>query len=563
MAHATRRPVRFRASSLGVTCAVLLGVSSASALAPTVLTIAGGHGGEKAKNGGAGNEQPTVVAVTNESGERYVVVIYMSSDVDAGQGLDPWQCKCSSIHLSKTAPPEIVADQVYLTHNTNTNRPCNHPFAATDGKRIVWAHGHNENNGNTQTYVQAIDEMCRPLGSTFMISDAGSNAQQGAPEIRFLSGEAFVAGYYHDGNDDDHTYVRGLTLAPDNSIEASYRVAAVDDNSIGRPAIATSGDKALICASRGDNRPPEDGVACAWINARSGVVYWRDKVVVASDPGNKVYMNQPSLASLGNGRFVLQVIESTGQGKNTDIKGVSRTHLYVLEPRDSDGPGAEGMMAAISDVGVYQTHTAVISGKYADKGETFVGLFEAPITGSSLPVISFFSYDVNGQKWNPFDETHDQWIVGANDADSGKLANLYGANPGKQGRDFMRGIGDVQNPGAGVDGGWMSVVKSFFVLPYAGMRAGEDKNALFLSFLPGETSVPPSPPELPDPPGDAGTVSTGAGTAHNHGRPSLDDTAGCACGVAGTSGGPGGLALVGAALLALARCRRNARGSRH
>lgn len=512
---------------LGAMGALLLGTSIAAAQAPNVLTIAKGTGGGTGKNGGAGNEQPTVVSVTDEKGDRYVVVISMSSDVDAAQGLDPWQCKCSSVRLSPTAPPELVVDQVLLTQNTNTNRPCNHPFAATDGKRIVWAHGHNKNNGTTQTYVQAIDAMCKPQGDTYMISDGGKNAQQGAPEIRYVSGDRFIAGYYYDGGDDDHTYARGLTLNADSSIVADYRVAAVDDNSIGRPAIATFGEKALVCASKGDQRPPEVGVACAWINAIDGTVYWRDRVVAPSVPANKVYMNQPSLAALGDGRFVLQAIESTGQGKDTNVKGSSKVHLYVLEPNNVD----EGLKANISNLGVYQTHTAVISGKYGEKGETFVGLFEAPITGSGVPAISFLSYDASNQKLNPLNEERDQWIVGPNVGDSGKIANLYGANPGKQGRDFMRGIGDVPNPGAEVKDGWMAGVKSFFVLPYAGMRKGEDKNALFLSFVPGETVTPPSP----EPPVDIPVVPVNNDPSGNTDAPPAGNPTSCACGVPSTS----------------------------
>lgn len=537
---------------LGAMGALLLGTSSAAAQEPHVLTIAKGIGGGTGTNGGAGNEQPTVVSVTDEKGDRYVVVISMSSDVDAAQGLDPWQCKCSSVRLSPTAPPEVVVDQVLLTQNTNTNRPCNHPFAATDGKRIVWAHGHNKNNGTTQTYVQAIDAMCKPQGDTYMISDGGKNAQQGAPEIRHVSGDRFIAGYYYDG-DDDHTYARGLTLNADSSIVADYRVAAVDDNSIGRPAIATYGEKALVCASKGDQRPPEVGVACAWINAIDGTVYWLDRVVAPSIPADKVFMNQPSLAPLGGGRFVLHVIESSGGQENkTNVKGSSKVHLYVLEPNDSD----EGLKAKISNVGIYQTHSAVISGKYGEKGETFVGLFEAPITGSGVPAISFLSYDASNQKFNPLNEDRDQWVVGANVGDSGKIANLNGANPGKQGRDFMRGIGDVPNPGAEVNGGWKAEVKSFFVLPYAGMRNGEDKNALFLSFVPGETVNPPDPPPPPPPP-DAG----GTGGSDSSGNPGASPPAGsptsCACGVpGGSSSNQSAWATLLGAGLALALLRR-------
>src|SRR5262249_14883809 len=289
-----------------------------------------------------------------------------------------------------------------------------------------------------------------------------------------------------------------------------------DDAIVGRPAIATSGTKALICAPKGLNRPPEQGVACAWIDGISGEAYFRDRIVIFSDPANNVYMNQPSLAPLGTGRFALQVIESTGpQDKKAHRKGVSRTHLYVLEPSDTDGPGAAGVKASVSGVGVFQTHTAIISGKYGEKGERHVGLFEAPITGGGVPVLSFLGYDAGGQKWRPLDE-RDQWIVGPGSGDSGNLANQYGANPSTHGRDLIRGIGDVPNPGAGLKGGWMSQVKSFFVLPYAGRQSVGQKNALFLSFVPGETlPLPPDPRPQPEPepkpnPGDTSPGDTGS-----------------------------------------------------
>lgn len=540
---------------LGAACAALLIAPSASALAPAVFTLAAGEGGEMAQNGGPGNEQPTVVTVTDAAGERYVVVIQMSSDV--GAGLGPWQCKCTSLRLSPSGPPAIVADQVYLTQNQGSSRPCNHPMAATDGERIVWTFGYAENNGSTQTYAQAIDPSCQPLGDRALISDAASNAQQGAPDVRYVSGDRFVAGYYHDGNGDDHTYARGLALGPGGVLQADYRVAAVDDTSIGRPTIATYGEKALICAARGDERPPEDGVACAWINAVSGAVYWRDRIVAPSDPARDVYMNQPSLASLGGGRFALLVIESTGQGKDGGVKGASRVHLLVLEPSDADGPNAPGLRGEIEGIGEYQAHAALVAGRYGVEGRTFAGLFEAPITGSGVPLISFFSYDVAGQKWNPLDKVHDRWVVGAHPGDSGKLANLYGANPGKQGRDFLRGIGDVPNPGAGVAGGWMPEVKSFFVLPYAGKRDTDVKNALFVSFVPGETLGTPVEPE---PPISNEDQTTGAASGGGPVKRVPAEVAGCSCGIAGRTGDPCGVVLALAALPALALRRRRARG---
>ena len=48
----------------------------------------------------------------------------------------------------------------------------------------------------------------------------------------------------------------------------------------------------------------------------------------------------------------------------------------------------------------------------------------------------------------------DEWVVGAYNGDSGYIANKYGQNPNTQGRDFLRCIGNVPNPGAviGVNG---------------------------------------------------------------------------------------------------------------
>ena len=74
--------------------------------------------------------------------------------------------------------------------------------------------------------------------------------------------------------------------------------------------------------------------------------------------------------------------------------------------------------------------------------------------------------------------------MAAHNADSGYAANLYGPNPGRQGRDFLRCIGDVPNPGFGKAGGFRPEVASFFARPSCGMQPGEPKNALFLSLLP-------------------------------------------------------------------------------
>jgi MYXO-CTERM domain-containing protein len=169
-----------------------------------------------------------------------------------------------------------------------------------------------------------------------------------------------------------------------------------------------------------------------------------------------------------------------------------------------------------------------------------------------------------------------QWPIGYY-GDSGHIANIYGQNPNTQGRDFLRCIGDVPNPGHGVSGGYLSNVESFFVAPHAGRIPGDPKNALFLSLVPGKTDKPVvvAPPEEVEPPIEAGaTVTTGSGdpstgvTTGSGGQGGNDSTgsfgeaqpASCSCSAPGsastpTSGSLGGLAALGLAIAIVARRR--------
>lgn len=552
---------------------LLLCAASADAAGPVVLKLAKGTGGGYGEYGGPGNEQPALTSYTKD-GKQYVIVTYMSSDVE--EGLGPWQCKCTSLELSADKAPTILADQVYLTKNGNSDRPCNHPAIINDGKRAIWTWGYAENGGSTETYVQGIDEMCQPVTDVVRVSNNNGN-NNGAPDLIDAGSGYLVVGYYSNG--DQQTYVRGVSLQEGGGLELSptFRKTVVTPSNIGRPTMAVvSADRALVCAAQGDNRPPEDGVACTLFNPMDGTVYWSE-IVAASQPGQKIYMNQPSLAKIGPGRFALETIESSGQGKNTNVKGGSKAHIYILEPSDI-GPNVR---AHQDGIGVYQTHSAVFAGAYGQDGRTFLAHFEAAITGSGVPAVTFASYDSAAQKLL-IDTVKDQWVVGPTMSDSGYLANIYGANPNTQGRDFMRAISNVPNPGDGVEGGFMPEVKSFWVLPYAGMDGSapeEDKNALFVSFVPGHTNVPVDPESptvvepgsAPPPPSDPTTTSStgsgsGATSSSSGGNGATDDPSnlgstapsGCACEAAGSDAPSSGIAsMMALGLAALVVARRN------
>jgi MYXO-CTERM domain-containing protein len=526
---------------------------------------------EGLENAGPGVEQPAVTTLT-KNGKQYVVTIWMSSMVEN----DPNQCKCSSIALG-TDGPELVADKVLLTDNDDTDRPCNHPAAISDGSEyVVWGYGYAPNNVNTRSYVQVLNELCEPMTEPLQISQDNNN-NIGAVDLSWV-GEGYIsAGMYN--NNDQETYYRQLALQIGGgvSLEAlTDSITVVDPADIGRPTIATSGDYSLLCAAKGELRPPEDGVACSYINGKTGQVMWANEEIAKSLPEQGIYFNQPSVVALGNGRFGLQVIQSTGMGKNTNVKGVSLVHFYVLQPTDTS-PGVKGHYDE-GLIGSYQTHSAIVAGGYGVDGVRRLGLMEAAITGNGVPLLTFIDYEAQAEKFTAMDMTMNQWVLGATVADSGHMANIYGNNPNDQGRDYMRAIGDVANPGSGMEKGFMPLVKSFFVLPYSGRKTGDYKNGLYLTFIPGATVEPvaPSTPEVvgggegtenpnpkPDfgqegdppptkppssqPPGETGGPGTGALAPQAPG--------GCACSTENTGTGSlgGVLAALGLALLGIRR----------
>jgi len=546
--------------SLAALSAVVLPVASTHAESAQVIQLAKGTGGPQTKNGGPGNEQPTSV-VLQKNGKTYVVTLYMSSDIPDNDR--PWQCKCTSIEMSPTAGPLKVVDQKQLTKYDGI-RPCNHPMAATDGQHVVWAFGSDKaNQGTTATYAGVLNEMCETEVAPIKISNNGNN-NEGAPDISYNGNGYFTAGYLSTGNNDT-SFARGLVLKDTGgtvTLDKTYLKGVVAPSNIGRPAIVAAGpDRSLFCASKGDNRPPEVGVECAWLNAIDGTIVQKSLVAPSQlNVSPKVYMNQPSLALLDYGRFALNVQASNGQGKNTNVKGSNVSHLYILEP--SDGGIVE--KAHQKGVGTYQTHAAICGGKYGETGERAVAVMGAPITGVGQPGFQFANY--SSTQGLTVDPTQ-QWVIGYY-GDSGHLANLYGANPKNQGRDFLRCIGDVPNPGHGVKGGYMSNVETFFVAPHAGRIPGDTKNALFLSLVPGKTDIPvqPEPPqEVPEttsssssgvggsePTSSSSTTGGGVGGSPggNNEFPS-GETGGCACATAG-AGAEGGLGAFAALGLMLA-----------
>lgn len=566
MSKTTHRGTLRYAGIAGVLGALIMQVSAASAAAPITIKMAPGIGGEydgpdqPIEDAGAGHEQ-SVVTTIQKNGKSYVVMVYMSSNVE--DSLGPWQGKCTSYELDPVLGPVMAADQVLLTKNENTDRPFNRPALINDGTNILMGFGYAPNGGNTRTFVQLMDEKCNLLSDPLKVSN-NDNENIGAAHLTSLGpGKFFVTYYSNNGNE-----ARGrLVSVQGNTITKEDNRNLLNPCNVGRSPIASSNGYSLACTGLGNNRPPEIGMACTYLDPTGNVV-WKNQIVAEADPENNVYFNQSSVVTLGNGRFALMAQESNGNGKNSNDKGYNIDHVWILEPT-ADGPGVK---AHTMGNAIYSTHSTLLTGNYGENGENVLAIFEASPTNSGTAAISFLRYDPAALAFKPVDTQMDQWVASTRYADSGKLSNMYGANPNTQGRDFLHGIGGVKNPGYGVQGGWMSDVETFFVLPYNGKsdREDEPKNAAYVTFLPGKVDkaqAPESPKEFTPQnptgvkPGEPQTPTTqNPGTAAGeNGALQQGSGGGCNFG-AGNASTTGGLAMLGLGLLVAAR-RRNRKES--
>jgi len=573
MSKTIRRVAQGMVGLAGGLGALLLGTPSAQAVAPVSIQLTRAYGGavESPLEEGLENESPGHEMVhpvwVEKDGKIFVVIAYMSGDIPESMNA-PSQMKCSSFELTESGPV-LIADQVYLTENENVDRAGNYTKLLKVGSNIVFGYGYAPNNNQTRSYVRLINEQCQSVSDTLKISN-NDDQNIGAVHLGLVSDNKFFATYY--SNDGNESRGRFVTIENGALVKAN-NINLLNPTNIGRAPVATSGDRVLTCTGLGNQRPPEYGIGCTYLNSVSGEIVWKNELIVEADPENDIRYNQAQVVNIGPGRYAVMAQMTNAMGKDTNDKGLNIDQLWILEPTDQ-GPNVRAHTEAN---GIYSTHASLLTGMYGDLGEQAIGIFEAPPTPSGNAVVSFLKYDPASLSFK-MDAYNDRWIVSPLHADSAMLSNLYGNNPQTQGRNYLWGIGDVPNPGFGKVGGFMPEAETLFVMPFAGKGAdpSEPKLAAWVSFLPGKTSKPVVP-ENPEPtqkdafnpqgvqPGTPqGTGNTGTPAPDFEPTPSApideepaveakEQAGGCSTNGSSSSSG---LAAFGLALLGLAAARR-------
>ncbi len=561
--------------------------ASAGATAPqntavnsSAVVLQAGGGNEGRLDGemrlrGPGFEQTDVVTL-NKDGKQFVVLVTMQSMTGE---YGPWQCACSSYEMQAVGAPVERAHLKQISYyKGGGERLCNHPRAATDGDKILWAYGSDYKSNNPNTYVGALDHLCNIVAAPVMVNAKSTtelpqptpvtandnnvpttniNNNDGAPDLAYNGKGQFTVGYLSTaGNATEVSYALGIQLSKVDvqySIKRNWIAPMTYPARIGRPTLkAIDADRTLFCSSKGNNRPQEIGTECSIVDAKSGNIRWKNLIAPSyRDPDDKGgmmhYMGQPTVAKISDTSYALNVVESNGYGKNTNLKGSNVGHLYTLNLA-ADALNIDGHITAVA---AHETHSTICTGAFGVEGAPHVGVLSAAPTGIGRAEIVMVNYD-SANKTFLYNENARKWPISWY-GDSGHLANWYGRNPMRQGRDFLRCIGDVPNPGYHVDGGYMKDVKSFFVAAVSGRVPGDYKNSLYLSFVPGQadkvlTPQNPAPADQPPTP----TPDTG-----NPAPTNPSGTNGCACSTPGTRTDSGtlfgGLALFGLVVGAIRR----------
>jgi len=369
------------------------------------------------------------------------------------------------------------------------------------------------------------------------------------------------------------------------NVVESWKNKIVSPANIGRGTCAQTGTtSATCCSAKGNNRPPEIGIECVALDTTTGIVS-NKSIVAASNPDQKVYMNQPSLTFLGNGTCALgfQMSDGTGRNNNGHFLSANTSEAYTI---DCTALTIKNTQSAVAP---FQRHATMSSSTFGNQGQKFIASMGCSSTGAGGAGIQLIGVDSNGMM--SVDKENNMLPV-MWQCDTAWLSYKGLRNPNNQGRDFLHTLGDVPNPGYGDPKGWMPEVSSFAVaLVPAVHDASATRNSLYMSVIPiawdksvqvsmgaavDVSQIPSGPSPVVDgtgapvvgngdpnvngnqPGSGSGTGTSGGNTVHHSGFLGMSDSGGCSVSAVGSGNEDGleGLALVGLGLAFAASRRR-------
>jgi hypothetical protein len=417
------------------------------------------------------------------------------------------------------------------------------------------------------------------------------DGQRGPHSMVPIDDHSFLIGMQHNNNDQEAMRV---SVGDDASVHVAWlgRYSTTAKHNRPQVAYARGSGEAYVAAVEANNQPADIGIRLTKVDIQSGAAI-ASNVVIPSDPGKNVFVAEPSLALLGNGKLAIGYsMVSPSKNKGAGAAGhaggapVPMLTLFDTASFAQVGTGRAG-------VSQWSRHPHVFATTYGPSADLGVAVISGSSNGLGKGQEQLVPLGADGMLETV--DSHKVYQVSAY-SDVANLQARGKRNPNDQAKGFINGIGGVPNPGFTETGDrstkFMPEVSRFSVSVITGFSGSDaaavgKRESLWLSLVPAAwtpgiqttpgtaTDKPGSNPDGTGPAPIAGaTPAASAGpplapsAAPNATPPLTTDSGGCGACAVGASIDPStedagaiALSLLAGASMLLRRARRFARGA--
>ena len=526
--------------------------------------------GEIRRNRGSGNDMPTAVML---AGDKLLSCGSGSTSTLANPD-GRIEAFCGVVQLNATAAPaNAVPYKQMTTYNKNRGFRKGTLAAAPGADWAIMGFASTiDNNNNPQHYVRILDANANWLTERIKINER-PNANHGASQIMFAGMDGndhiFVENDCNNGDTQD-IYILAVNTTSGKPVVTVRKRLTLFESNIARGHCVNTGTLQVTCVTAvGNNRPPEVGVGAAVVDVKAGTII-KKSIVAKSNPGQRIYANQPTIVGLPGNKVAIMHTLSKGRGQDGNKKVDGAAERAIVMTLDGTTLAQIDKTSPDTSVIPFARHSHLFHATTASDGTTYLGALSGSPTSSGPANARMLHIDPAGKI-----VVHTDTLPVANNADTQYWTRMGNNNPNNQGRSFMTALTQVKNPGYGLPNGWMPEASAFTVVPTSHFDAAsltdpKVRNSAYLNFVPIETAlnvkislngvvstddIKPGPSERVNDDGSPIGGASGGGSAF--GPHDSGNGVSCSVGQAGgnTSGGLAAFGLVGVAI-ALSTIRR-------
>ena len=471
---------------------------------------------------GAGQEQAEMAQLASGEIMMFGMGSYANITPFNGQVPNTIQGLCTSITMDPAEGPKMNVMKYVTNNNGDRDRNFNHPRVQSifNGEAVAVEYNYAENN-HAETYVMVFGPGCEQLSQpTKIMAKNNDNCSENRDAPLVISQSATKArlfGQYGcNGNGRDDSWVAGYNVVKNENgnglnsydVNKEYDISVEDNEERSRGHVMLTGepDFAVACWTAGNAQPPNKGVRCAGINTAENVnnnqrLLWRE-YVAQYENATKTYRTEIRTTSLLDAEGAPSPLifstyqESVGGRRNREDKGNQQLMGMMLRATPEGLEKVTNVQTGLFNTGD-PTHGEMCNTMWGTTGSEEP---RALALSTSFNASTSSTAQLRLLRWDESDKkmVAERTIATGAAIDNQWISNIYGNNPNTQGRNFSQCVGNIANPGYGVEGGYLSDVKTFVGIPATTRRVREgeliypeDKLATELVLIPAVVDAAP------------------------------------------------------------------------